>query len=442
MANVKFTGLPAVANSQLTDIICAVQSGTSSQETLSQVLTLMQANIIQHYAGNPNGNVAGTTYGLCWDTTNNLLYVCTTTGNAASAVWKTASGLSTPVTMAQGGTGAALTAANGAIPYSGASAMGLLAPGSAGQLLQSGGAGAPNWTTPTYPTASGSSGKILISDGTNNIYSTSIWPNTVGSSGKILISDGTSNVYSTPTYPNTGGTSGSIIISDGTNKINSTSIWANTVGSAGKILRSDGTTNTYSTSTFSDTYSANTILYASAGNTVTGLSTTARSVLSGNSSGVPTWLAMTDGQIIVGSTSGSPAPTTLTAGAGISIANASNSITISGTGSGIGWTEVTGTSQAMTADSGYIANNAGLVTFTLPATAALGTVLNVVGKGAGGWTIVFNSGQSVQIGSSGATTTSGSVSSTNRYDSVQLVCTTANTVWTTWGGPQGNLTIA
>jgi hypothetical protein len=44
-------------------------------------------------SGSPNGNTAGTagsagigadTY---WDSTNNILYVCTTTGNAASAVW-------------------------------------------------------------------------------------------------------------------------------------------------------------------------------------------------------------------------------------------------------------------------------------------------------------------------------------------------------------------
>jgi hypothetical protein len=46
------------------------------------------------YPGDPNGNVAGNegTLGgsgasVIWDITNNLLYVCTTTGNAATAVW-------------------------------------------------------------------------------------------------------------------------------------------------------------------------------------------------------------------------------------------------------------------------------------------------------------------------------------------------------------------
>ncbi len=45
------------------------------------------------YNGNPNGHVAGTagSSGVlpteCWDYANSVLYVCTTTGNAATAVW-------------------------------------------------------------------------------------------------------------------------------------------------------------------------------------------------------------------------------------------------------------------------------------------------------------------------------------------------------------------
>ncbi len=46
------------------------------------------------YAGNPNGNVAGYAASgvfapdTCWDSTNEQLYVCTTTGNASGAAWK------------------------------------------------------------------------------------------------------------------------------------------------------------------------------------------------------------------------------------------------------------------------------------------------------------------------------------------------------------------
>lgn len=151
---------------------------------------------------------------------------------------------------------------------------------------------------------------------------------------------------------------------------------------------------------------------------------------------------LTNGQLLIGSTGANPVAAALTAGPGISLSNGAGSITISGTGSGIGWTEVTGTTQAMAADSGYIANNAGLVTLTLPAIAALGTAISLIGKGAGGWLIAQNALQIIQVGSLGSTAgVGGSVASTNRYDSINLICTTANTIWTTLGGVQGSLTI-
>jgi len=87
MANEKFTQLPTVANAQLTDIICAVQAGISSQETLQQIVNLGLSQTILNFAGNPNGSVAGSTYQLCFDTTNSVLYVCTTSGSTSTAVW-------------------------------------------------------------------------------------------------------------------------------------------------------------------------------------------------------------------------------------------------------------------------------------------------------------------------------------------------------------------
>ena len=92
--NEMFPQLPSTGAAQMSDIICAVQgynaipgTGLSVQETLSQVYTLFQTNIILSYAGNPNGHVAGTTYQLCWDSADFILYVCNNSGNAASAVW-------------------------------------------------------------------------------------------------------------------------------------------------------------------------------------------------------------------------------------------------------------------------------------------------------------------------------------------------------------------
>lgn len=250
--------------------------------------------------------------------------------------------------------------------------------------------------------------------------------------------------FSTYTFPTTAGSSGSIVISNGTNKINSTSLWVNTVGSAGTIIRSDGTSNIYSTATFADTYPASSILYSNGANTVTGLGTANSSVLVTTSAGVPTQSGtMTNGQLIIGSTGATPTPATLTAGNNISITNGAGSITIAGSGFGaFVWNNVTGTSQAMAINNGYIANNAGLVTLTLPSTAAVGTVLAVQGSGAGGWLIAQNASQIVHIGSSASTTgVVGSVASSNRYDSVYLVCIVANLEWACIGGPQGILTV-
>lgn len=89
-----FTSLPTVSTAQMSDIICAVQGyvspsnlGLSVQETLQQVYNLFQSNVILSNAGNPNGVVAGTTYQLCWDTVDLVLWVCTTSGTATTAVW-------------------------------------------------------------------------------------------------------------------------------------------------------------------------------------------------------------------------------------------------------------------------------------------------------------------------------------------------------------------
>ncbi len=105
------------------------------------------------------------------------------------------------------------------------------------------------------------------------------------------------------------------------------------------------------------------------------------------------------------------------------------------------WYEITATSQQMTANNGYIANNAGLVTLTLPTTSAVGSVINITGKGAGGWLISQGAGQQIKV--SPETTTlgiGGSLASNAQYDGIELVCITADTIWSAKNPPVGNLT--
>lgn len=114
----------------------------------------------------------------------------------------------------------------------------------------------------------------------------------------------------------------------------------------------------------------------------------------------------------------------------------------SGAAAGFSWFPITAASQAMTRNNGYISNAVGLVTLTLPVTSVVGDLISVVGQGAGGWLIAQGAGQQIQIGSANSILgAGGSVASTNQWDSVDLVCVVASTIWVTRGGPQGILTI-
>lgn len=101
-------------------------------------------------------------------------------------------------------------------------------------------------------------------------------------------------------------------------------------------------------------------------------------------------------------------------------------------GTGLTWNEITGTSGTASVNNGYITNNAGLVTVWLPATAPLGSVVRVAGKGAGGWKIAQNSNNQIHLGNTASTSgTSGYLASTNQYDAIELLNITADDIWTT-----------
>lgn len=157
---------------------------------------------------------------------------------------------------------------------------------------------------------------------------------------------------------------------------------------------------------------------------------------------IVTAAAMTNGQFLIGSTGAPPVASTLTAGSGISIVNGAGSVSISSMGGGLPWTEVTITGPTtMAVDNGYIANNAAAVQLLLPATAAEGSILSIVGKGAGGWVIQQNSGQTIHfLGLNTTTGAGGGLVSTTQYDAVGLICITANTDWAVIDS-EGNISV-
>lgn len=126
---------------------------------------------------------------------------------------------------------------------------------------------------------------------------------------------------------------------------------------------------------------------------------------------------------------------------GITTSGAGNTVTIDGSGTGLSWTEVT-LATGMAVNNGYIANSGAILVFTLPAVAAVGDIIEVSGKGAGGWIILQNAGQTIYYGATPTTTGgAGSLSSTQQRDAVRLLCVTANNDFNVLSS-QGNLNAA
>ncbi len=129
-------------------------------------------------------------------------------------------------------------------------------PGSAGQVLRSGGASAdPAYSTATYPATAGTSGNVLTSDGTNWSSAAPATSGTVtsvsGTANQVAVANGTTTPvisligpYTPATY-----TAHGVLIGEGTS-----SIAATATGSSGQLLQSGGasadpawTTATYPT---------------------------------------------------------------------------------------------------------------------------------------------------------------------------------------------------
>lgn len=152
----------------------------------------------------------------------------------------------------------------------------------------------------------------------------------------------------------------------------------------------------------------------------------------------------TDGQVWIGATGGIPEPATLTAGTGISITNAANSITIEATGGssgGIAWLGIVGTTQLAGPNSGFVVQNAGQTTISLPATFAIGDRIIVKGLGAGGWVLQCAAGDTIQVGQD-VTTSGGTVTSGDNYDVIQISGLVADSVWSMDYGVSNGFTLA
>lgn len=179
-------------------------------------------------------------------------------------------------------------------------------------------------------------------------------------------------------------------------------------GTTGQILRATtGANPGWSTATYPDTVAIGDVLVASGANVigVAAGAATAGYVLMANGAGsAPTFQA--------------PPPMT--------------------------WSIKTADLDPMVINNGYIANKAGLLTFTLPATSVVGAVLRVTGMNtAVGWRIAQRANQIIHWSNTLVTTTGagGYLESTDKYDAVEIVCSVADLEWVVLSS-KGNITIA
>jgi hypothetical protein len=168
--------------------------------------------------------------------------------NAASIT----AGWSGTLAYARGGLGAAITASNGGIFYSTASNAALLtATTTANQMLLSGASGAPSWSTVTMPSTIPTH-QILYTNGANVIAGV-----TVGNGGVFI----TSNLG----VPS----------------------WLNTANTNSILLSNNFAAPVWSSTAYLNTIAINSIVYASAANTMAALAPANNAVLSSGGTGVP-----------------------------------------------------------------------------------------------------------------------------------------------------------
>ncbi len=87
---------------------------------------------------------------------------------------------------------------------------------------------------------------------------------------------------------------------------------------------------------------------------------------------------------------------------------------------------ITDTSQDVQSNTKYIPTNVALTSFQLSDTCEVGDVVEIVGQGAGGWSLLVGTGQTIKLAASSAAV---SIASAERYDAISITCVVQDTTW-------------
>lgn len=338
-----------------------------------------------------------------------------------------------PLSLANGGTQADLTASPGGIFYS-TPTTGAILDGTAtsNQLLLSGSNSAPHWSTVIFPDSIGVN-EMLYTSTDNFISGIAPLDNSIliGDPGGVPTFD---NILPLAVQENIGAV-GTVNLGTWHANIISSQYGGTSVNNAGKNFTMTGNV------TFGGAIGANFTANLTANTNVT---------------------FPTSGTLAT--TSQLPTLPVSPANGGTGVNNGSNTIAIAGSiafsGSHTFSTLLTGDTNVTFPTSGTLATTSqtpvvidqttgsvflqalpfisyitdypsGLVTYLLPNTAPIGTIIKIVGKSSGGWIISQNAGQQLLFGALASTVgVTGHLLSTSPTDCVELSNTTADTVWT------------
>lgn len=163
--------------------------------------------------------------------------------------------------------------------------------------------------------------------------------------------------------------------------------------------------------------------------TFTATTTTLHAVLIGGAANAVSNLALTNGQLPIGSTGADPSAATLTAGTGIGVTNGAGSITISSVGGGLTWTTVSANTSLLI-NNGFVCTGGAALSFALPVSSSVGDVVAICLDGSTSWTITQAANQQIRFGANATTLgIGGSLTSTSVGDTITMVCSVANLKW-------------
>lgn len=128
-----------------------------------------------------------------------------------------------------------------------------------------------------------------------------------------------------------------------------------------------------------------------------------------------------DGQILIAAAGGTPSWSAISPGAGITVTNAANSITISATGA-FTWDEFLFTNLTIGVNEGWFIANGDVVqvNITLPPVHFLGDVVKIISENNLGWVINLAGGSSIIYGNT-STSVNGTFTSSSAGDAIELV---------------------